>query len=248
MPDEQGRYSAAEVEEKVAKANSEAAAANARLELLEEERAERREAAMKPAKESANPAPSNEPRDFSVAELEAAVESGEITAETMQQQLDLQARRAIKREVLAEVKQMTAAERSAEKVKLGIDEFKGAFPELKDKKSKLRARVISEVERLSEDLGLPIDEKTELIAMRTICGDPKVLKREVTRTAIRTEEGVGGGQDMGDEESAGGAPAALDSDRRAYYNHLIGQGMYKGWDDPDLKAEIKILGTRGARA
>jgi hypothetical protein len=248
MPDANGNYSQSEVDEMLGKSNAAAAAANAKLELLEgqaEEQAVKSEKDERERRVSAASASTDQPRDFTPDQLSQAVERGEITQETADAQVDLQSRRSLKREVLEEVRAETASDNDARVASAGIKKYKEAFPDLDVRRSDMRTSVLVEVERLGEEYGMDKDApKTELLAMERVCPNPDISIRERTAESTQHEQGVGGDANSGaggrsESESAGWT--TLSKDRQTYYDHLITQGIFKGRDDPQLLDEMKYI-------
>ena len=244
MPNEDGSYSKDEFESAMATANAATAAAKAQSELLQSQADSQADANEAKQRESANAAPAS-PRNFTREQLSAAVEAGDLTQESMDAQLDLQARRQFKAEISTELRQEFEETRKSDKLGQAIDTYKEAFPDLTDRSSALRGRLRKEMDRLVSTHGMDEAARTtELLAMERVCGDPNIQTVERTNQAHQHEQGVGGtaGSDAGGE--ADGAVVGMSADQRAFYENGIREGLYKSMDDPDIAAEMKIFNAR----
>ena len=179
------------------------------------------------------------------AELAKLVANGSIT----QAQADAHARerdaKVLKAQVKAEVAAEIKGEQTASATSQDIERYVTLEPGLADKNSEISKRCATAYQRMVKR-GSPESSATQLAAVEAVLGPLDAL--EAARLPGRREmhEETGGGGRGGESEPAG-APAGLfkgvENRWREHYASMIGKGQYKGWDDPDLKAEIDIIRT-----
>ena len=83
----------------------------------------------------------------------------------------------------------------------------------------------------------------ELQAMRSVVGAPKAKVEETNNPPpVHVETGGGSGGE-GPVHKTGTGAAAVPAKYRDHYQKGIDRGLYTGWDDPTLKAEIPHMRT-----
>lgn len=183
-----------------------------------------------------------QPPQFTRAQLRDAVEAGKITqSESDAIWDDQQAKHhdASLKEVKAEVKKEIT-----ETAKIGgqIDRYKEMVPDLNKRTSEAFKKVEAKYVKYTKELGMPENERTELAALDAVYGSVDELKARAASKDNRPEthrEGANrGGGDGGDTPDKDGAPRDLSPKLKNHYQRMINQRMYKGWDDPTLKTEL----------
>lgn len=186
---------------------------------------------------------------FTRAQLREAVDNGRITqAESDAIWDDQQERRTTERlsAVKTEVKQEIT---DTAKVGAQIDRYKALLPDLSNRTSDSFKKVEAEFRYMTAELGMPKSEKTELAALRAVYGPVDTLEQKArakdTRPDTHRESGGRGAGSGGADDGPEGAPRDLSPKLKSHYQTMIDRRMYKGWDDPVLKDELKhVRGNR----
>lgn len=204
----------------------------------------------------ASAAPKTEQRQqspqFTRAQLREAVDDGRITQAQSDAIWDDQTEhrnseklKAVKDEVKQEI---------TETAKIGgqIDAYKSLLPDLAAKTSDTFKKVEAEFKYMTGELGMPNNEKTELAALRAVFGPVEALRQKAKAKDARPDThhesaGRGGGGDDGGGEQDG-APRDLSPKLKTFYANQINRKLYKGWDDPVLKEELKHVRSGRQRA
>jgi hypothetical protein len=226
-----------------ADANAKAEAAEKRA-LLESERRKDLEARTQHPAAPPAPTPPEKPPPTR-AQLRALVDEGQIT----QDEMDAEIERQIEARVTQTVSSAQDTKDRAAKINEEIDLYMERIGDLKDPTSDNHQRIRAEYAALRKR-GYENDATTELLALRSVFGDPEKVKIPETGNVDRETDATthaGGGSEGRDEpEDAGdGSPKGLDKDFKDYYSKAIEKGRFKGWDDPNLK---KITDRRLAKA
>jgi len=190
-----------------------------------------------------------EPTDYTRAQLNQAVTDGKISAaraeDIWQEQLDRRIERQIERGTVTAV---TAVNR-VQRMQADIEYYRTAKPDaFLENGNKDRKAVHDEYLHLTQTMGLPATQETELVALRTVFGPPKASVQE--RQHRESHRDVMGGDppsdrdDATDERQANRAPKGLSRDERAYYEGCIGKGVYKDWNA--VRDELKFA-NKGVR-
>lgn len=187
---------------------------------------------------------------FSRAQLREAVDSGRITQseadaiwDDQQERRHSESLKTVKNEVKQEI---------TETAKVGgqIDRYKSLVPDLSNRTSESFKKVEAEFRYMTGELGMPNNEKTELAALRAVFGSVDVLQAKATAKDARPDthrESTGRGAAHGDDEKDG-APRDMPGKLKAHYQRMIDRRIYKGWDDPTLKAELAHVRSSRQRA
>lgn len=178
------------------------------------------------------PAPLEEKKSYTRAELNNAVDEGQITQETADQIMDDQITAKAVKAAEDTTKTILSDNQQTTFVQSEMAKYKAAKPDVLVDGSEERKKVIAEFNYL---VGLGEDPKsaaTELKALRSLYGPVDSLqKKEITDEARQTHQDVGGG-----EETDGGSldtkkvVKGLTKDRKEYYRKAIDKGIYKDWD------------------
>lgn len=171
---------------------------------------------------------SQEPREYSVIELDQAVEAGQISQLQKEQILQQQIERKIARTVdtrVAEVVEHTTRENNLDNQ---LRTYADAAPELLKDGSPLRQRVASEFEFLVAN-GAPRTLTTELAAVRAVMGPPERVRQHVQGRRVGADAFAdsSGSQELSPRERrAQDAFAKLSPDKQQHYERLISRGLY----------------------
>jgi hypothetical protein len=214
--------------------------ANEKNQALEVQIAEMR------GRQSAGVVQVDEPKRYTKAELNAAVEAKQITSEQSDEIWAKQIREDAKREAREEILSVTKAERQQERVETDLNEYKQLAPEIMEEGSEVRKRVQDEFNYLVSlgNPGAANDRRTlqtQLLAIRAALGPLDKLRtaKSARRETETHEETGGGGSGSGQRR---GAPKTawdqLDKRQRDYYDGQISKGMYA--DRAAVEAELKF--------
>lgn len=196
--------------------------------------------ASPPAQKAAPKAEAPKPK-YSRAQLREMVNNGTITEDQMDEQLEKQLREQISYETRSTLAQEVSAAKTQSKVETQIESYMSKYPSLNDKSSDTFKKVEKAFNSLTA-LGDPSDSAaTELKALMVALGPVE---------ASRVPQGVDkrpetfqetGGSAPSDSPSAEGPEWAkgLTGGQRNYYKGLIDKGIYKGFNDPQLKSDLE---------
>jgi hypothetical protein len=195
-------------------------------------------AALKVAHERKSPADEPQKR-YTKAELNAAVQAGQITADVSDEIWAKQIREDATREAETRVLGTVRAEQRQERINSDLNEYKRLAPEILDDGHETRQKIRDEFNYLVTTLGSPKTVETELAAIRAVLGPIERLKtaRSARREAEAHEEtGGSGGEGAPRRGSAKTGWDALDARKKSYYEGAIAKGLYK-----DRKAVLEEL-------
>ena len=181
-------------------------------------------------------------KEFTRAELQQQVDDGRMNPEESDRILHDQMKRTIKAEVTSELSATAAAETRVSKVNAEIKRYTDHNPDILLDGTETRSLVNAEFMRQVNDLGKPNDAQTELDALMAVYGPSGMLQNAKTKER-QTHQDVGsdGGESSGVKD---GAPKDMPRNVKDHYEGMIAKGMYKGWDDPNLKSEVENFGAR----
>lgn len=182
----------------------------------------------------------DKPKTYTRAELLEAVNAGTITQATADEVWEQQITTKVREDITRDITQRDAVRERATRVSTEISRYKSAVPDVMDTSSDARKKVVAEFDYLVS-IGQPKTVETELAALRSVFGPLERLeKRDVTREK-RSSHQEGGGARPNDDSGTtkNGPPANLPARYKQHYESMIGKGMYTGWDDKRLQAELK---------
>lgn len=179
------------------------------------------------------------PKAYTKPQLKAAVDAGQITQEQADEIWETQ--RETQLTARAETVALETVTRQATKERIDADlkAYKRLKPEIMDKGSETREKIVEEYNYLVE-IGKPRDQATELAAIRAVLGPLQKLEKSAsaTRSQESHEETGGGG---GGERPKGGSGKnlvdKLDARWKEHYEKGIKQGRYADWKA--VEAELK---------
>jgi hypothetical protein len=175
------------------------------------------------------------PKAYTRAELQAAVDAGQITQAQMDEQLQAQSDERAARVALETV---STAERRR-RVDSEIERFKAVAPEILDDAHDSRKdiqKAFRELVALGDD---PKDVSTQLKAIRQVLGPIDRLERSRNGRSQHDTHRETGGASGGERRPANGGKLAdrLNAGAKAEYQKRIDRGIYKDWDA--VEAELK---------
>ena len=186
----------------------------------------------------------NKPKEYSRSELQAAVDSAQISQERADQILDEQRERKIEERVSERLSTKAADETRATRIDAEIAKYKQWKPSIMEDGSEARAAVAEAYLYQVEVLGKPQNKQTELDALMQTYGPANKLQTgQKQEPQTHQESGSDGGGDGGK-----GKEPKLPANVKAHYSRMIDRGIYKGWDDPTLKKEVEDYGHRWKRS
>lgn len=194
-------------------------------------------------------APKQEQPEYTRAQIDQAIESGQISRTDGEALWATQTERRAAKVAAEAATQAIEARAHEDKVSGAIGEYSAVVPRAFQEGTPERAKVKAEFDRLVSE-GQPKTRATELVALRLTFGGIEGLKAAAgaQRERITSQEGGAGGGRGNREggEDANGVPRDLDlsSKQVSHYTKLIDRGIYKGWDE--VRAELKHARGRAA--
>lgn len=177
-------------------------------------------------KEQAEP-----PKRYTRAELRAAVEANQITAEQSDDIWAKQVREESREDAIAAATDVVTSKATKERIDADLTKYKRLKPEIMQAGSETRDKIVEEFNYL-KSIGDPGTIETELKAIRAVLGP--LDKLEKAAGARRSEES----EEQGGSDSGGGQRKNtskklvdhLNADAKAKYQERINKGLYKDWD------------------
>lgn len=167
-----------------------------------------------------------EPREYSVTELDQAVANGQITQQQRDHMFAQQVERRAMRTAETQARQVVETETRTNQLDGELKDYAKLAPDLMAEGSPLRQRVASEYEFLVSK-GAPRDLTTELAATRAVMG-PIERARAYAQGKRRGPDAYGdsSGSMTPQERREAGAWERIPADQRAYYDRQIQNGLY----------------------
>ncbi len=186
------------------------------------------------------------PKQYTRAELKAAVEGGQITQDAADQVWDDQIQARADARAAAVSTEIVTRAKLKERVDSDIGRYVALEPDVLIPGSEIRDKVAKEFNYFVS-LGDPKTPETELKAMRAALGpiDQLELARSgITQHDTHRETGGGGpgGKPKGDKENP--LVAKLTTRQREYYEGQIKAGQYKNWKDVEATLKFADPATR----
>jgi hypothetical protein len=193
---------------------------------------------------AAAPKQVDQPKEYTRAELNALVESGQINQAQADAQIELQVRSAAKSEARQEALHVVTEAQRKERVTSEIARYTALVPELKNKGSETFAKVAGEFQYLV-GLGDSKTLETELKAIRAALGPVETLeqaRKGRTSHESHQEHGAGGGGGAGPKGGQGNLK--LSEKERSHYQRGIDAGRYKDWKEVEAELQHANRSTR----
>ena len=188
-----------------------------------------------------------EPKPLTRAQLNAAVNEGQITQEAADAAWERQVIETASHAARSEAGKVSDQKAHEAMINAELAQFQSLVPGAWEEGNRDRERVAREYAALTK-LGLPPSKATELAALRAAFGDPDAIRRSRSMGRSGTETfqetggaGVRGGDEGGDKH---GPPRGIRPEQKARYERLIQAGQYADWNA--VKAELKFARARRA--
>lgn len=167
-----------------------------------------------------------EPREYSVSELDQAVAAGQITQQQRDHMFAQQVRNGAIREATTAARAVVETETRVNHLDVELKDYAKLAPDLMADGSPLRQRVASEYEYLVSK-GAPRDLTTELAATRSVMG-PIERARAYAQGKRRGPDAFGdsSGSMTPQERREAGAWERIPAEKRGYYEKQINSGLY----------------------
>lgn len=179
------------------------------------------------------------PKEYTKADLKAAVTAGQITQEQADDIWDRQREAQITARAEARALDAVTAEQAKERIAADLSKYKRLAPEILDKSSDERQKIEAEYRVLTSS-GLPGNLATELAAIKAVMGPlEKLEKARGARRHVESDEQGGGSGDRRKDGQQGKATKwdQLDARKQEYYERQIKAGRYK--DRAAVEAELQ---------
>lgn len=186
-----------------------------------------------------------QPQYYTRSQLREMVNTGTITEDQMDEQLEIQLRESITANAEANTDAKLHKATVEGKVLGQIDSYMERNPKLKDKSSPVYQRVkkaFQELIELGDDGG---STTTELKALKIALGSNSSVRGKIKEPDTFEDTGGSRGEERSDESDSGWSKG-LNTGQREYYNTMLTKGLFKGSDDPSFKAEIKLARKKAA--
>lgn len=181
-----------------------------------------------------------EERVYSRIELQSMLDDGKISESQRDQMLDDQRTKQLRKEILAEVRQENQAFQAQQSIQSQVSEYTSALPDLYTQGSDHEKRAAKELTYLIQMGQDPNQLSTKLLAMKLAFGEASKLK-EVSRKTRETHAETSSGSGDAGEPAKDLGPSNINNRMRSFYKEQIEKGRYTGWDDPNLKKELKYV-------
>lgn len=191
--------------------------------------------------------PADQPKRWTRAELNAAVEARQITQDQADDVLDRQIREDAKAEAAQVAHDTVIGTQRKEHVTSQLARYKRAEPEIVVAGSDVRKRITEEFRYLVDELGDQNSIDTELKAIRAVLGPiDRLEKSRAGRPDAETHQEAGQGGESGKPKVDKDTPLVgkLDKRQRDYYEGQIKSGQYKDWKDVEATLKYANPETR----
>jgi len=186
-----------------------------------------------------------QPKIYTRGQLREMVNSGTITEDQMDEQLEMQLRESITANAEAQTDAKLYRATVEGKVLGQIESYIDRNPKLKDKSSPVFQKVKKAFAELVELGDNAASTTTELKALKIALGPISSVRGKIKEPDTFEDTGGSGSAERSDESDSGWAKG-LNAGQRDYYKTMLTKGLFKGSDDPNFKAEIEIARKKAA--
>ena len=188
------------------------------------------------------PEPKAEPKQYTRADLDAAVAKGTIGQTQADAIWEAQTEERLTKKVRSEVLAEIESSQASNSTDTEIARYRELVPDLTDAKSEISQRCEAVYRRMIARK-LPKGNATALAAVEQVCGPLDALEAAKTKGRRDTHEetGSGSGQRASDESSP---VKGLNNRMREHYAGQIAKKVYSSWTDPNLVKEIEYIRER----
>lgn len=187
------------------------------------------------------------PKRYTKAQLNAAVQAGEISQEQADQQWELQVHQEAEGRAERVAREVVSAERSKEVIDSEIARYQGVAPEIMDDSHETRQKIQAEYSYQLRTLGQPKGAATQLAAIRAVLGPIDNLERARSgrfKAEHHEETGGGGGGGSREQRKTGKLVDQLNADSKKHYERQIERGLYLNWDAVEAELKFASPGVR----
>lgn len=175
-------------------------------------------------------------------QLQAGLDSGQITtidvADYLAQLRTTAAVKALREEFRVEIATADKSKSVASK----LAAYRESYPELNERGSELRQKVVDRLAELAEEGHDPKDIRTELLACREAIGALDAPVKERTSSRQTSVESSGSRSSSGGDSSGGDKwPKWVPKQNRDFFDHQLEKGRYTGMTDERLKKDLGYL-------
>ena len=181
--------------------------------------------------------PAEAPKQYTRAQLNAAVTAGEITQEQADAAMDRQNSEDADNRAERIALNAVAADKRKELIDSDIARYKAVAPEILDDDHDTRKRIKEEFNALVRLGDNPKDVATQWKAIRSVLGPIDRLEKARSGTVQHESHRETGGSGGGNEGGKKGFESTLTPRERAHYSKQITNGLYANWDA--VEAELK---------
>lgn len=169
-----------------------------------------------------------QPKEHTRAELQTAVDAGQISQVDADRRLEEQQARRLEAKVSTNIETRLQEQERARKITAEVDRYREFRPDIMEEGSDARNLVATEYNRQVTELGKPANMQTELDALAATFGPASKLQTGRQKEA-ETHEEVG--SDDGGETRVNGKPVkGLSAEAKRHYEKQIESGMYPDWE------------------
>ena len=174
-------------------------------------------------------------------QLQVAVDEGRLTVDAAAEYTRNKERAALREDV----KRDLASDDAAERIRSEVAAYKAARPGLNETGSEDWKAANEEYVHLTDVLGMPHNDATQVAACRNVFGPARFLgEAPEERRQSHQEAGGAGRGPRGESTGDKDIPAKIknDKNRLAHYTNMIEKGLYPGgWTDKDIAKEVKYM-------
>lgn len=202
-------------------------------------------------REKTKPTQVIETKQYTRAELKAAVAAGQITEEQSDEVWSAQIAERVKNEVTKQVLDNVNSGTQKNRVISDLSEYKKLAPEILEDGNEIRMKISGEFNSLIED-GHPNSLETERLAIRMVLGP--IEKLRIAKSARLDNENFDHSTGNGAENRNSGKNKtlvdSLTTREKEYYDGMIKKGQYKDWKEVEAElafASPEVRRKSGAR-
>lgn len=188
-----------------------------------------------------------DPKEYSVSELDAAVMQGTITQTQRDQIWSQQIERKAMRQAEQVASQIVETQVAEQNLDQQLKQYASANPDVMREGSSLRQKVAAEYQYLVEQ-GAPANMTTELAAVRSVMGPIERIRQHQqgrTRGADAMSDTYGSQPMSPKQRREEDAWSRLEPSKRAHYERLIQAGVYAGRGAALAELSWRRGGSRG---
>lgn len=176
---------------------------------------------------------------YTRSQLQGLVDEGKLNQDQADALWEKQLEDRITAKARTEAEQQAKISKRQAAIQGVLTQYRDLRPDAWKAGTEDRQKVQSEYRYLVDVLGQPEGIETEAAACRAAFGPPEKVV-PITRERRETPAESGAAKD----EPPGSRLPKMSNRYKEFYAGQIAKGQYKGWDDPNLVKEMKIVGNR----